>query len=57
MNYVIIVQKKTLDRTIFKASENPMDFLLKKVSRATKINPIRSVDKLESLEEQLQVAK
>ena len=57
MNYVIIVQKKTLDRTKFKASENPMDFLLKKVSRATKINPIRSVDKLESLEEQLQVAK
>ena len=57
MNYVIIVQKKTLDRTKFKASENPMDFLLKKVSRATNINPIRNVDKLESLEEQLQVAK
>ena len=34
-----------------------MYFLLQKVPRATDINPIRNVAKLEALEEQLQVAK
>ena len=45
-----------MDRSKFN-SENPMYFLLQKVPRATDINPIRNVAKLEALEEQLQVAK
>ena len=46
-----------MDRSKFNPEENPMYFLLQKVPRATDINPIRNVAKLEALEEQLQVAK
>ena len=46
-----------LDKRKFNPEENPMYFLQQKVPRATDINPIRNVAKLETFNEQLQVAK